>query len=471
MNNPVAEAERLIQLGEKHRARNLLIETLRSNLENTDAWMLLASTLDDPEQREKCLQKALDIQSKNGTTSNQDTQTDNFITHYGQQVIARFGRRRTIVGIIGVILLSCCGLSGLGALLSGSNGGGEGIVAVTETRLFTRTPRQSTVATTPTELPDSTDLPTQLPTPSNTPQPTATSQPDVASITTEIGEVSGELATVTQIIDGDTIEVALDGSSYRVRYIGIDTPERGAPYSGEATEANRQLVEGQTVIMVKDVSETDRFGRLLRFVYLLNGTFVNAELVRSGFAQVTTFPPDVNHQQLFLNLQAEARTAGLGLWQEMVVQIEPTDTPLPANTPQPTNTQAPLPTNTPALAPTSPPAPTEPPATSGNVIISSIFYDGIVTRVESDEYAEITNIGGSSVNLSGWRLNADDAGQDFIFPSFELQPGQSCRIYTNEAHPETCGFSFNSGRAIWRNTGECGHLFDETGVEVSTWCY
>ena len=107
----------------------------------------------------------------------------------------------------------------------------------------------------------------------------------------------------------------------------------------------------------------------------------------------------------------------------------------------------------------------------GNVVIKHINYDGQVPRVESDEYAEIRNEGGAPVNLKGWRLNADDRGQDFWFPDFVLQPGQSCRVYTNEHHPESGGFSFGSGRAIWANKGECGHLFDATGAEVSTYCY
>lgn len=83
----------------------------------------------------------------------------------------------------------------------------------------------------------------------------------------------------------------------------------------------------------------------------------------------------------------------------------------------------------------------------------------------------IANQGGTAVNLSGWRLNADDDGQDFGFPGFDLQPGQRCRVYTNESHPDTCGFSFNSGKAIWANEGECGHLYDATGAEVSSWRY
>lgn len=165
------------------------------------------------------------------------------------------------------------------------------------------------------------------------------------------------------IIDGDTIDVEMGGRVYRVRYIGIDAPERGTYYYQEATDANAALVEGQEVILVKDVSETDRFGRLLRYVYLLDGTFVNAELVRRGFAQVATFPPDVRHQELYLQLQQEARDAGSGLWAASVVAaVTPTWTPapLPTWTPAPLATWAVVPPTV-AAPPTEVAPPTEPP--------------------------------------------------------------------------------------------------------------
>lgn len=128
--------------------------------------------------------------------------------------------------------------------------------------------------------------------------------------------VEGETAVVTRIIDGDTIDVEMAGEVFRVRYIGMDTPERDTFYYREATEANRQLVEDQTVILVKDVSETDRNGRLLRYIYLEDGTFVNAELVQQGYAVMVTFPPDVAYQELFRELEQEARGAGRGLWDD-----------------------------------------------------------------------------------------------------------------------------------------------------------
>ena len=127
-------------------------------------------------------------------------------------------------------------------------------------------------------------------------------------------------AQVVKVVDGDTIRVALDGEVYAVRYIGIDAPETdpsgGAPewMAREATEANRRLVEGEQVQLEKDVSETDRYGRLLRYVFLEDGTFVNAELVRLGYATAVTFPPDVGRQDVLRDMERQAREASRGLW-------------------------------------------------------------------------------------------------------------------------------------------------------------
>lgn len=124
----------------------------------------------------------------------------------------------------------------------------------------------------------------------------------------------GDSALVVDVIDGDTADMEINGEVYRVRYIGVDTPERGDFYYQEAADANANLVLNQEVILVLDVSETDQFGRLLRYVYLTDGTFVNAELVRQGYARRSTFPPDVAHAAYFGELEQEARESGAGLW-------------------------------------------------------------------------------------------------------------------------------------------------------------
>jgi micrococcal nuclease len=123
--------------------------------------------------------------------------------------------------------------------------------------------------------------------------------------------IVSESATVTQVIDGDTIDVRIGGDTYRVRYIGVNTPEYNQLCSAEATQANAALVQGQTVTLVKDVSETDPYERLLRYVYV-GDLFVNAELVAEGYAESVRYPPDTAYATFFDTLEADARRAGLG---------------------------------------------------------------------------------------------------------------------------------------------------------------
>lgn len=130
-----------------------------------------------------------------------------------------------------------------------------------------------------------------------------------------------QLAKVVSITDGDTIRVQIGGREYPVRYIGMDTPETHfgiEPMGPEAADANARLVAGRQVVLEKDVSETDKYGRLLRDVWLHDDSgwlLVNLELVRLGFAQVATYPPDVKYtDSLLLPAQRAARAAGIGLW-------------------------------------------------------------------------------------------------------------------------------------------------------------
>ncbi len=131
---------------------------------------------------------------------------------------------------------------------------------------------------------------------------------------------TSDLATVTRVVDGDTIQIS---TGAKVRYIGVDTPETVDPrravgcFGKEASAKNKELVEGKQIRMEKDVSETDKFGRLLRYVYVKAGDreiFVNDYLVREGYAVVSTFPPDVAHVNQFLESQHYAQANNKGLW-------------------------------------------------------------------------------------------------------------------------------------------------------------
>jgi micrococcal nuclease len=149
-----------------------------------------------------------------------------------------------------------------------------------------------------------------------------------------------ETAKVVRIVDGDTIVVAIGDKAYKLRYIGMDTPEDGdpnspvEPMSREAAAVNATLVEGKTVVLEKDVSETDQYGRLLRYVWLNDGvtwTLVNLELVRLGLASVATYPPDVKYVDLFASAEDTAQSSHVGLW-----GVEPTVAPTPRATARPT---------------------------------------------------------------------------------------------------------------------------------------
>lgn len=123
---------------------------------------------------------------------------------------------------------------------------------------------------------------------------------------------------VKRVIDGDTIELA---TGERVRYIGIDTPETVDPreevgcFGKEASQRNKELVEGKKVRLEKDVSDLDSFGRLLRYVYA-GDEFVNLTLVQEGYARASSYPPDIKYQEIFRTADAEARQKGSGLWGE-----------------------------------------------------------------------------------------------------------------------------------------------------------
>lgn len=125
--------------------------------------------------------------------------------------------------------------------------------------------------------------------------------------------------TVVRVVDGDTIRVRIGQRVEKVRYIGVNTPEIHHPRKGEepggraALAVNRELVDGRAVRLETDVQARDRYGRLLAYVWA-GETMVNAELVRRGYAQVMTIPPNVRHQALFVKLQRDAREAGRGLW-------------------------------------------------------------------------------------------------------------------------------------------------------------
>lgn len=198
--------------------------------------------------------------------------------------------------------------------------------------LSTPLPQVAAATGAPATVPP-TPAPVETPTPEPTPVPFG-----------PVGET--DEAEVIEVIDGDTIRVSMAGDEWSVRYIGMDTPEVGTgdPATEQnataATEANAALVEGRTVVLERDTSETDRNGRLLRHVWVRTGDdwiHVGIELVRSGAAIEKAYPPDLGWQVELDAAEAVARDAGVGLWTP-----EPTPTPAPTPPPTPAPTPTPL---------------------------------------------------------------------------------------------------------------------------------
>jgi endonuclease YncB( thermonuclease family) len=166
-------------------------------------------------------------------------------------------------------------------------------------------------------------LPTSAPRTSPPAQATQTVAPAVTLSVGRGPEGPTQVATVVSVTDGDTIRVDIQGTEYRLRYIGMDAPESVDPNrpigigGPEASVANKTLVGGKEVYLEKDVSETDEFGRLLRYVWLQTDggwVMVDRELVLEGWARAKAYPPDTKYQPLLDEAQTEAQAAHVGIW-------------------------------------------------------------------------------------------------------------------------------------------------------------
>lgn len=236
--------------------------------------------------------------------------------------------------VVGVFFFGfCCqtfsAMAAMGSIISGTLPTPTLSPTPTSTRTptLTSTPTSTSTATptpTPTRTPTITLTPTITQTPTSTNTSTITLTPTLTpTATVTIAPLGAancipedsprQVGIVTKITDGDTIKVNIGGVIYPVRYIGIDSPESGQPFGSDATRYNSQLVRGKTVTLIRDVNETDRFDRLLRYV-LVGDVFVNDQMVRSGWAVAKAYPPDTACHNTFAQTGAAALAAGSGMF-------------------------------------------------------------------------------------------------------------------------------------------------------------
>lgn len=206
----------------------------------------------------------------------------------------------------------------------------------TETPTPTYTPTE-TATPEPTVTPTETPTPTFTPsaTPTLTPIPTPTPLPEpVSQATGEHGEIRSGF--VLEVLAADTIAVDIEGARQIVRYHQVDTPAIDEHLGPEALAANLELVQNQTVFLQQDTSDVDTEGRLLRYVFLANGEFVNATLIRRGLGRFAPVPNNEIHAFALREAQVTAMVNGAGIWTTPTPTPEPTPTATPEATPTPT---------------------------------------------------------------------------------------------------------------------------------------
>ncbi|OFV68312.1 MAG: micrococcal nuclease [Candidatus Syntrophoarchaeum caldarius] len=236
-------------------------------------------------------------------------------------------------------------------------------------------------------------------------------------------------AVVTSVIDGDTVELQ---NGERVRLLGINTPEMGQPYYEEATNMLKKLIEGKTVMLEKDVEDKDKYGRLLRYIYI-DDRFVNLELVREGYANVYIIPPNTRYSDDFEKAEEEAKNAKRGIWQQ----------------------------------------------SEGLSKCIGILYfnwnaEGNDCYNLNDEYVTFKNTCTESIDMTGWSVK-DEANHIYTFPDFELAGGATVTLYTGSGMDTKRALYWNSSghtcNAIWNNDGDTLYLREVGGNLVISYSY
>lgn len=232
-----------------------------------------------------------------------------------------------------------------------------------------------------------------------------------------------ETVSVAQVVDGDTIELS-DGR--RIRYIGINTPERDQPYYQDAADVNRQLVEGREVELEFDVETFDQYGRNLAYVWVA-GLMVNREIIARGFANAFTVPPNVRYEAEFRAAEREAREAERGLWAGSTVELKIVH--IEANAP------------------------------------------GDDRENPNGEWIEIANQGNQVVQMGGYTLK-DEGNHIYTFADFSLGADDSFQLYSGQGQDTASTLYWGLvGESVWNNEADAAFLRDQGGALVDSYAY
>lgn len=227
---------------------------------------------------------------------------------------------------------------------------------------------------------------------------------------------------VIEVIDGDTLVLS---NNEHVRLIGINTPESERYYYEEAKEVLKLLVLNKNVRLEKDVDDRDTYGRLLRYVYVGN-FFVNLEMVKKGFANVFTFPPNIKYTERFIEAEREARTNEIGLWKK---------------------------------------------SDSGNIEINiNCDAEGDDRINLNGEYVVFKNCNNFNINLDGWTVK-DLSTNIYDFRKTILKNGSAITLFSGKGKDSESKLFWNSIKPIWNNDHDTLYLRDAAGLIVQLYNY
>ena len=243
---------------------------------------------------------------------------------------------------------------------------------------------------------------------------------------TEEDSANNPVYKVTEVIDGDTI-VLLGGE--RIRFIGMNTPEEGMYFYAEARDVLKIMILEKEVWLEKDVSEHDQYGRKLRYVYH-GDIFANLEMVKRGFANIFTYPPDVKYTEQFLEAERYARENDLGLWESSKI----------------------------------------------DTVGIEIFYNAQGNDNENinGEFVILENIGSEILDTSGWTIK-DSGTNIFRFGSYKFNPGNRIILFSGEgkdrSEDDEWHMFWDSHRPVWNNDHDTLYLRDSEGLLIEIYNY
>lgn len=253
--------------------------------------------------------------------------------------------------------------------------------------------------------------------------------------------------TVSEVIDGDTFSVNGDE---RIRMVGINTPEVDQYFYEEAKEVLMLMIDKTIVRLEQDITDTDKYGRLLRYVFA-GELFVNLEMAKRGFANVFTVPPDVKYTDELLEAQRYARENNLGLWEISAGYIGENIKEDQENKTDGSSDQS-----------------------GAELIIISVelIWDAPGNDMENlnGEYAGIKNESAYDIDIGGWTVK-DDATKIYEFKHYILKGGEEIFLFSGRGTDSKGSLYWNNSQPVWNNDHDTLYLRDSSGLLVEIYSY